>query len=102
MTDGVGRTTNVDLIKTWPDENPIGYPTTSDTMIYNFQNSRGQFDTVRHRNKINVSFFDGHVQTYQITALDMGHVGITLGFPALPAASNQYLRRGDRLSPAFQ
>ncbi len=83
MTDGVGRTTNVDNIKTWPDENPSGAPTASDTMIYNFNTSRGQFDMIRHGGKINVSFFDGHVQTYHITAQDMNHVGLTLGFPGL-------------------
>jgi prepilin-type N-terminal cleavage/methylation domain-containing protein/prepilin-type processing-associated H-X9-DG protein len=83
MTDGVGRTTNVDNIKTWPDENPSGVPTAFDTMKYNFETSRGQFDMIRHKGKINVSFFDGHVQTYHITDLDMAHVGLTLGFPGL-------------------
>ncbi len=38
-----------------------------------------EIDMTRHRGKINISFFDGHVQTFTINDTDLQHVGLTLG-----------------------
>jgi prepilin-type processing-associated H-X9-DG protein len=49
--------------------------------IYN--NQRGQLDFNRHHGKMNMSFFDGHVVTLNMTPQDMNHAGMTIGFPGL-------------------
>ena len=39
-----------------------------------------QFDYNRHKGRVNIAFFDGHVQTFNIKIPDWSHVGMSFGF----------------------
>jgi len=85
MGDGLGRSTNADIIKAWPasalpNETMLS---SHETMEGVFLNQRGELDFNRHRGKMNVSFFDGHVVTLNMTQADLRHAGMTIGFPGL-------------------
>ena len=79
MCDGLSRTDGTDYL-----QGLAGDQQYNQSMAAVYLNSEGAhtgvLDVNRHRGKINISFFDGHVQTYTINAADMGHVGLSFGF----------------------
>ena len=84
MGDGQGRTNNADELKSFTAEpaNVAVNPNTSLSDVFVNSNGlhNGIFDLVRHQGKMNVSFFDGHVQAYTINAIDLAHAGIRVNF----------------------
>ena len=93
MGDGLGRTNNVDHLKTFTYGD---YDKTLQDVFIGSSLHLDEFDWKRHgantqllSGKMNVSFFDGHVQAYSFstrnpsdpnTSKDLSHAGVTLGF----------------------
>jgi prepilin-type processing-associated H-X9-DG protein/prepilin-type N-terminal cleavage/methylation domain-containing protein len=76
MGDGLARTNNVDHLKAFDGSSATGDSSTvtmGDVLANNGGDHSGIFDTVRHQGRINLSFFDGHVQSYVININDLAH-----------------------------
>jgi prepilin-type processing-associated H-X9-DG protein/prepilin-type N-terminal cleavage/methylation domain-containing protein len=92
LGDGLGRTNNADLIKSFVAPASITGLSApwNETMADFYRDTQpgglhiGALDLKRHGGKMNVAFFDGHVQIYKINSTDLAHVGLTLGFPHAP------------------
>jgi prepilin-type processing-associated H-X9-DG protein/prepilin-type N-terminal cleavage/methylation domain-containing protein len=78
LADGLARVEQPDQLKNFWNENYN--MTMSDVLNEALLKGTGDFDLKRHGGKINICFFDGHVQTYKINNADLAHVGVTLGF----------------------
>jgi prepilin-type processing-associated H-X9-DG protein len=84
MADGKGRSSPDGTHTEYADQLKDLYSfaanaTMADVLDTMLTAGTNEIDMTRHRGKINISFFDGHVQTFTINDTDLQHVGLTLG-----------------------
>jgi len=77
MADGLGGTPSRTMygFSTLYNKVPVGPVTVADALAGNSKAGEPQnFDRLRHRGKMNIGFFDGHVESRNISASDLANV----------------------------